>query len=512
MEPSEGSEFRNVEKAIRKTILLLKTDKKKRASRKERGVISAPLDCPFDLSTVVDYRESCSRSKEILISDSCIGMGMENVRLIKIDGAPEGFYIIAGALNTSEQLSLAKIALEEYSTAEHTNLSNLCKLTVDKSISSDASIEGTMTNSNQNIWVETLKDNDNFERFKALRWASLGYHYDWTKRMYQENVKSDFPPKLAALCQRLSGLIGEKMVPEAAIVNYYPVGTYMSGHLDDAEHAMEEPIVSISLGTPAIFLIGGNSKKEKPIPILIKSGDVIIMARDSRYSYHGVPAVVSHSFFETLRAREIIRPSNSSKNSCCLRHNKQEEDTPSSSAGEHKYKHLCCDICQIAATLKDSCRRDDADRALNDVCAINECPEECSPRGEHSILHRALPADIEMDTDADTDIDTDTDISSDSHPERKTITVIGSCDPIHTDTDPDPDPGLDSDPGPDSDPEPDSDAGPDSDPGLDSEPDPGPDPVLEYMLQGRININVRRVARPDTVWKDKCGSGASYNF
>ena len=37
------------------------------------------------------------------------------------------------------------------------------------------------------------------------------------------------------------------MRPEAAIVNYYPAGASMGGHLDDAEINMEQPIVSIDV-------------------------------------------------------------------------------------------------------------------------------------------------------------------------------------------------------------------------------------------------------------------------
>ena len=46
--------------------------------------------------------------------------------------------------------------------------------------------------------------------------------------------------------------------------------------------------------------------------------------------------------------------------------------------------------------------------------------------------------------------------------------------------------------------------------GLDSSAINENDPVFQYLQQGRININVRRVARPNTAWIDKCGSGASY--
>jgi hypothetical protein len=86
----------------------------------------------------------------------------------------------------------------------------------------------------------------------------------------------------------------QSITVEAAIVNYYPVGSYMSGHVDDAEHAMDEPIVSINLGCPAIFLLGGRSKGDPPLPILVRSGDVIVMAHESRFCYHGVPAVLPH--------------------------------------------------------------------------------------------------------------------------------------------------------------------------------------------------------------------------
>ena len=45
---------------------------------------------------------------------------------------------------------------------------------------------------------------------------------------------------------------------------------------------MHKPIISISLGCPAIFLIGGRSRSDPPTPLLVRSGDVIVMARESR--------------------------------------------------------------------------------------------------------------------------------------------------------------------------------------------------------------------------------------
>lgn len=42
----------------------------------------------------------------------------------------------------------------------------------------------------------------------------------------------------------------------------------------------------------AIFLIGGHSLDDEPIAILLRSGDTIIMSRESRLCYHGVPKVL----------------------------------------------------------------------------------------------------------------------------------------------------------------------------------------------------------------------------
>ena len=114
--------------------------------------------------------------------------------------------------------------------------------------------------------------------------------------MYQKNLKSEFPPDLSALCSSIAKSAGLDLVVEAAIVNYYPAGASMGGHLDDAEHTLEKPIISISLGLSAIFLIGGRDRTVAPTPILVRSGDAVIMSRESRYCFHGVPLILPADF------------------------------------------------------------------------------------------------------------------------------------------------------------------------------------------------------------------------
>ena len=205
------------------------------------------------------------------------------------------------------------MALEEYSQAEYTNITNLkrqreaegnMKKQIEESQAQEKIIHEGESDTNS-FWKKSIEAEDDFRSFFRLRWSSIGYHYDWTERRYKQNAKSKFPVELKSLCQALANLVSSRggkieenlddYEPEAAIVNYYPVGSCMGGHLDDAEQALTKPIVSMSIGCPAVFLLGGKSKETKPVPILLQSGDILIMSGESRYCYHGIAYVMSQS-------------------------------------------------------------------------------------------------------------------------------------------------------------------------------------------------------------------------
>jgi hypothetical protein len=58
---------------------------------------------------------------------------------------------------------------------------------------------------------------------------------------------------------------------------------------------MDKPIVSISLGLPAVFVLGGTTKEEGPVvAILLRPGDVLCMVGPSRLNYHAMARVVPH--------------------------------------------------------------------------------------------------------------------------------------------------------------------------------------------------------------------------
>lgn len=85
-------------------------------------------------------------------------------------------------------------------------------------------------------------------------------------------------------------------IPEAVICNFYDKRDHMGGHLDDGEPDQLHPIISYSFGLSCVFLVGGRLKTVKPHALCLDGGDILIMSREARLCYHGVPRVLEHSF------------------------------------------------------------------------------------------------------------------------------------------------------------------------------------------------------------------------
>jgi DNA oxidative demethylase len=76
--------------------------------------------------------------------------------------------------------------------------------------------------------------------------------------------------------------------PDACLMNLYEPGTRLSLHRDENERDMAAPIVSVSLGLPAIFLFGGHQRGDHARRIALESGDVVVWGGPLRLSYHGI--------------------------------------------------------------------------------------------------------------------------------------------------------------------------------------------------------------------------------
>ncbi len=85
--------------------------------------------------------------------------------------------------------------------------------------------------------------------------------------------------------------------PDACLVNRYLPGTRMSLHQDRDERSFEHPIVSVSLGIPAVFLFGGHTRRETAQRVPLVHGDVVVWGGADRLRFHGI-----------LPIREAVHP------------------------------------------------------------------------------------------------------------------------------------------------------------------------------------------------------------
>jgi alkylated DNA repair protein (DNA oxidative demethylase) len=76
--------------------------------------------------------------------------------------------------------------------------------------------------------------------------------------------------------------------PDACLINRYQPGARLTLHQDKDELDLAAPIVSVSLGLPAVFLFGGLSRSDRPRRIRVESGDVAVWGGPARLTFHGV--------------------------------------------------------------------------------------------------------------------------------------------------------------------------------------------------------------------------------
>ncbi len=79
--------------------------------------------------------------------------------------------------------------------------------------------------------------------------------------------------------------------PDSCLINRYEPGNRLSLHQDRDERDFDAPIVSVSLGLPAVFLFGGARRSERPRRYRLEHGDVVVWGGPARLTYHGVAAL-----------------------------------------------------------------------------------------------------------------------------------------------------------------------------------------------------------------------------
>ncbi|MDO8249728.1 MAG: DNA oxidative demethylase AlkB [Rhodoferax sp.] len=97
------------------------------------------------------------------------------------------------------------------------------------------------------------------------------------------------PACCLALAQRAAAQAGfAQFRPDACLINEYAPGAKLSLHQDRDEKDFSAPIVSLSLGLPAVFLFGTPRRRDRPQRYRLSHGDVVVWGGPARLAYHGV--------------------------------------------------------------------------------------------------------------------------------------------------------------------------------------------------------------------------------
>jgi alkylated DNA repair protein (DNA oxidative demethylase) len=115
-----------------------------------------------------------------------------------------------------------------------------------------------------------------------------GYRYDANDPATKKPWPA-MPPSFRGLARQAAAAAGfEGFSPDACLINRYQPGAKMGLHQDKDEGDLEAPIVSVSLGLPAIFLFGGLKRNDKSRRFRLEHGDVAVWGGAMRLAYHGV--------------------------------------------------------------------------------------------------------------------------------------------------------------------------------------------------------------------------------
>ncbi|XP_021899617.1 alpha-ketoglutarate-dependent dioxygenase alkB [Carica papaya] len=307
---AEQTAFRRAEKKYK---LYYGQDSKKKKQPKQ-----------VDLSQVLDFTsilDSYNQNGELPPRITALECGFGRP-VFCLEDRP-GFYFMPGALSLEEQCQWIRESLMSFPqppnrtnhNAMYGPIHDLFKAAMEKKIlvedlglaaSLDCRSNSRIANGNTNKWKfyeeqflqsrgKTCKSISASVLLRKLRWSTLGLQFDWSKRNYDVSLPHNkIPDALHQLAKRMASPampVGEEFQPEAAIVNYFGLGDTLGGHLDDMEADWTKPIVSLSLGCKAIFLLGGKSREDTPLAMFLRSGDVVLMAGDARECFHGVPRI-----------------------------------------------------------------------------------------------------------------------------------------------------------------------------------------------------------------------------
>lgn len=135
---------------------------------------------------------------------------------------------------------------------------------------------------------------------KKLRWLTLGSQYDWVTRSYPAVSPTPFPSDISDL---VTTLFQNSFIPESGVVLLYSPKDYMPVHRDVSEEC-QRGLASFTLGCDGLFIIArdknpeeeeNEEREQEMVVIRVRSGDVVQMDDETRWSWHAMPKVMANT-------------------------------------------------------------------------------------------------------------------------------------------------------------------------------------------------------------------------
>lgn len=113
----------------------------------------------------------------------------------------------------------------------------------------------------------------------------------------------EVPLLMREIAEHAAARAGDHLRVDTVLLNWYKPGDSLGMHIDRTEKALGRPVVTISLGSDAIFQVGGLDKTEPVEEMTVISGDVYVFGGQDRLMWHGVKKVYDATLFDTLGMR-----------------------------------------------------------------------------------------------------------------------------------------------------------------------------------------------------------------
>ncbi|SFR00234.1 alpha-ketoglutarate-dependent dioxygenase AlkB family protein [Poseidonocella sedimentorum] len=166
--------------------------------------------------------------------------------------------------------------------------------------------DGRLSRTEQERWISALREVISKAPLYApvTRWGkpmsvrmtsagAFGWYTDRRGYRYEPRHPDGqpWPPIPQVALELWEALVPGGRHPECCLINHYREGARMGLHQDRDEADFSWPVVSVSLGAPALFRIGNVERGGPTESVWLNSGDVVVMGGEARLRHHGIDRI-----------------------------------------------------------------------------------------------------------------------------------------------------------------------------------------------------------------------------